>query len=284
MFGPELSGVVDSGAALALLEPLRSRLYTDAGGDRLVGEELRRHSQDGEWEAVGAWKFASNFVSDPAIEAELTDSGLLAVARMRVTNLSIHLGGDDLRRFEELTGGPAPFDGFFGPPTFDTPLGPSRRFFLDEALAAASARDPQRVRSRAGVAPEHLQDLPRSLWDFGMLVLRGPLLVAPELRFEPATVRPVVAAATDVDHLLFAEAVRAGLAEEDAGIFNGWSYAGAGRFIEDYLDPALTAGDVHAQLVDAGLRQLLARGMVGLDVSPEVLSPFESRRLAALRS
>jgi len=121
----EASGV-DPNAAFEQLNPLRRPLYEDPPGDALVAEELRRHAIKGEWEALGAWQFARDFVQDDELEKELTDRALLTLDSMRITNLSIHLPNMDIQRFEELTGAPAPYDGFYGPPIFDSHFGPSR--------------------------------------------------------------------------------------------------------------------------------------------------------------
>lgn len=278
LLGPELSGVRDADAALAALAPLRERLYRDARSDAQVADEIRRHMRQGEWEAVGAWRFVDDFVADAALAAEADDAALLALARMRITNLAVHLPLRLLGRFRELTSQDPPNDGFFGPPVFDSAFGPSRRYYFDSAVAAAAARSPTRVPSRPGVPPGPLDDALGSLWDFGMLVLRGPLLVGQDARFEPSTVRAAVAAATDVDHELLADALRVALGEQRTD-FNGWAWLGAARFVEDYLDPRLTASPAHAALADEGLRQLTERGLLGLAMPLETLSEFECSRL-----
>lgn len=277
--GPELSGVADHTAAWALLEPLREGLYSDPQTKQRAIAEIRRHAQQGEWEAVGAWKCAFDMVPDADLEADMTDAALLALAGMRITNLAIHLGPDHLRRFEELTSEPAPNDGFFGPPVFDSNFGPTRQYYFDQAIAAAAARTPERIPNRPGVQPGQLGDAARGLWDFGMLVLRGPLLVNPDIRFEPSTVRSAVKAAKDVDHGLFCEQVSVLLAEQARESFNGWAFMGAARFLEDYLDPELTGSAVHTKLVDAGLEQLAATGILGVGMTVDVLSRFERERL-----
>lgn len=117
---------LDSMAAFKALDPLRMLLYESPPGEVLVAEELRRHAAEGEWEALGAWQFARDFLQDEELDRELTDLALLTLAGMRITNLSIHLPARDIQRFEELTGGPAPYDGCFGPPRFDSSPGPTR--------------------------------------------------------------------------------------------------------------------------------------------------------------
>jgi hypothetical protein len=117
---------LDSTAALEAVDQLLRPLYENPPGDAQVAEELRRHAAKGEWEALGAWQFARDFVQDEGLERELTDLALLTLEKMRITNLSIHLPRMDVQRFEELTGAPAPDDGFYGPPVFDSRFGPSR--------------------------------------------------------------------------------------------------------------------------------------------------------------
>jgi hypothetical protein len=162
---------------------------------------------------------------------------------------------------------------------FDSHFGPTRQYYYDHAIAAAAARTPQRIRSSPAVEPTAVGDAVRGLWDFGMLVLRGPLLVNPDVRFEPSTVRAAVAAATDVDHRLFCEQMSVLLAEQAQEGFNGWSYMGSARFLEDYLDSGLGATPLHAGLVDAGLEQLAGIGALGVTVTADVLSAFERARL-----
>lgn len=108
------------------LDALRRPLYESPPGDALVADELRRHAAGGEWETLGAWQFARDFVQDEELERELTDLALLVLERMRITNLSIHLPRMDIQRFEELTGAPVPYDGFYGPPVFESHFGPGR--------------------------------------------------------------------------------------------------------------------------------------------------------------
>jgi hypothetical protein len=122
----EESGL-DAGSALSGLDPLRKSLYHDPSAASRIAEELRRCAAKGEWEAIGAWQFSRDFLDDEELERELTDRALLALREMRITNLMIHLPSMDIERFEELTGGPAPDDGFRGPPVFDSHFGPSRK-------------------------------------------------------------------------------------------------------------------------------------------------------------
>lgn len=121
----EESGL-DRTKAFEALDPLRKPIYYQPDGDLRAAEELRRHAVKGEWETIGAWQFASDFVHDEELERELTDLALLALMKMRITNLRIHLPFGVIQRYEQLTGGPAPDDGFYGPPVFDSHFGPSR--------------------------------------------------------------------------------------------------------------------------------------------------------------
>jgi hypothetical protein len=277
--GPAAADVSDASAALRLLEPLRSQLYGDEKLKRAAIDEMERHASQGRWEAVGAWKFGEDFIDDAAYNASVTDLGLLALADMRVTNLAIHLGHAYLTRYEELTGAPASNDGFWGPPIFDSAFGPTRQYYFDQAISAAAQRRPTRIPSAPGItAPS---DLP-GLWDFGMLVLRGPALVSTELRFEPSTLREAIKASTGVDHSMLVEQLRALLETEAKSTFNGWSCMGAARFIEDYLDPSLTAGPAHTALIDLGLAQLRANGMLGNSFPVETLSWCEQQRLGPI--
>lgn len=278
LLGAELSGIDRSGA-WALLEPLRDWLYSNLEDMSRGTTEIRRHAKVGEWEAVGAWKCAVNMVPDKDLEANMADAAMIALARMRITNLAIHLGPAYIRRFEELTGERPPNDGFFGPPVFDSHFGPTRQYYVDQAVAAAAARTPRRIPSTSGVQPGQLVDAARCLWDFGMLVLRGPALVGQDVRFEPSTVHPAVEAATGVDHALFCEQLHDVLVEQAREGFNGWAFMGAARFLEDYLEPELTGSPVHAKLVDAGLEQLASQAILGTGAFVEVLSTFERGRL-----
>jgi len=106
--------------------------------------------------------------------------------------------------------------------------------------------------------------------------------VGPDIRFEPSVVRRAVEAATGVDHARFIERLTEQIVEEAAKYPHPWSFMGAGRFLEDYLDPDLAETPSHARLVDAGLHGLAKSGALGVAMSVEILSPFERERLAAL--
>ncbi len=277
--GAEASGVSN---AYSLVSALVSRSYPVGGpGYREVVAELRRHAQQGEWEKVGAWKYVRNFMSDGEDVADLIDGGLLAISRMRVTNLAIHIAPIDLPRYVELTGGRPPNDGFFGPPVFASNFGPSRQYYFDHAVAIATGRRIIRLVSVPGVPPGDVDDAAGAMWDFGMLICRGPLVVNPAISFEPNVVRPAVEAAHGVDHPLFADALAgAVLTEAPPGIM--WRGIGAARFIEDYLHPAAMATAGYARLLDAGLLALLEMHVLGVAMTPAVLTARQRQRLSEL--
>ena len=91
------------------------------------------------------------------------------------------------------------------------------------------------------------------MWDLGLLVHRGPLVVSPDISFEPAVVRPAVAAAMGVDHRLFVDRLADTLLDERSFLYGVWSLLGGVRFIEDYL--ALDAVDApgYARLLDRSM-------------------------------
>ena len=280
----EMSGI-DPMTAYGLIEPLSMETYMQGGkGVAGVVEELRRHVGHGEWEAVGAWKFARDFLGEPADADEFIDAGLLAVDHMRITNLAIHLAPIDLPRYEELTGHAPPNDGFFGPPVFDSDFGPSRQFYFDSALAAAASRRIVRLPSSAGVQPGSLDGVASSMWDLGLLIFRGPLVVNQDSSFEPNVVRSAAKAATNVDHGIFARSLAECLNPKDQYVGSYWGFLGAGRFVEDYLDESLGGSPAHVELVDGGLNGLTSAGLLGLAVSVDVLSPLERDRLSILGS
>src|SRR5262249_3397173 len=133
-------------------------------------------------------------------------------------------------------------DGFFGPPVFDSNYGPSRQFYFDNAIATAAGRTPTRVPSSPGVEPGSIDEAAKAMWNFGLLVHRGPLVVSPDIAFEPNVVRPAIAAATNVDHHRFAELVVEKVLEPRPYVNGGpWPALGAARFIEEYLDPAVVS-------------------------------------------
>lgn len=276
------SGVVDP---YSLVSELVSLSYPpDGPGFADVVAELRRHAEKGEWEKVGAWKYVREFLSDGSEVADLIDGGLLAIHRMRVTNLGIHLAPIDTPRYTELTGGPPPNDGFFGPPVFDSHFGPTRQYYFDHAVSTAAARQVSRVASAPGVGPGPVDDAVRAMWDFGLLVYRGPLVVAPDISFEPNVVKPAVDAARGVDHQVFAEQLVDAALNQDSTYYGPWTAIGVARFIEDYLDPAVADSHACTRAIDAGLALLDQMGVIGVGMTPELFTPRQRQRLSALRS
>lgn len=278
--GPEQSGISDP---YSLVSPLVSLSYNPEGpSSSEVIAELRRHSEKGEWEKVGAWKYARNFLNETADIDDLVDEGLLAIHRMRVTNLAIHLAPIDSPRYIELTGGPPANDGFFGPPVFDSTFGPTRQYYFDHAISTAAARRISRLASAPGAQPGPLDDAVKSMWDFGMLVYRGPLVVAPDIRFEPNVVKPAVEAATGVDHSLFAEGLVDGATDRQSNWFGPWTAIGASRFIEDYLEPTAADSPAYTRVTDAGLTLLHEMGIIGVGMTPEIFTPRQRERYSAI--
>jgi len=280
--GADQSGISD---AYSLVSALVSVSYPLEGpGYHEVISELYRHAEKGEWEKVGAWKFVREFLDDAPDASDLIDGGLLAIHRMRVTNLEFHLAPIDKVRYVELTGERPANDGFFGPPVFDSEFGPTRQYYFDHAVATAAARSITRLESAPGVEPGRVDAAVRSMGDFGMLIYAGPLVVNPDIRFEPNVVRPAVAAATGVDHDLFAERLVAGAVDPSSNVSGLWTAIGTARFIEDYLDPSAANSDAWARATDSGLIQLMEIGAIGVRISPDLFTPKQRERLAALRS
>lgn len=268
-----------------LISNLGELVFSGNAADRArMIAELRRHAERGEWEKVGAWKYVREFLSEGEDTQDLIDGGLLAIHRMRVTNLAVHLAPVDAPRYRELTGGgPLPHDGFFGPPVFDSEFGPTRQYYFDNAISTAAARTPTRVRSVRGVEPGPVADAAKAMWNFGLLIHRGPLVVNPEISFEPNVVRTAVAAATDVDHDRFVELVALKVFDRDNYLFGPWASIGAARFAEDYLDPETIRTSAYSQLLDDGLTQLNRDGLLGTAMPVELLSRQAHERLLQLR-
>jgi len=280
--GADQSGISD---AYALVSALVASSYPPEGpGYREVITELRRHAEKGEWEKVGAWKYVRNFLTDTPDVSDLVDGGLLAIQRMRVTNLAIHLAPVDSPRYEELTGERPANDGFFGPPVFDSDFGPTREYYFDDAVAAALGRSIARVASEPGVEPGPMDDAVRCMWDFGMLIYRGPLVVNSDITFEPNVVRRAVAAATGVDHRIFSERLVAAAVDPNSDAYGPWTAIGAARFIEDYLDPSAANSDAWVRAADSGIIQLMEVGAIGVLMSQELFTPKQRERLVVLRS
>jgi hypothetical protein len=271
--------------SLSWVRALAEPIWMSAPNARVsASAELRRHAARGEWEAVGAWKFVREFLDEAPDTQGLIDGGLLAIAKMRVTNLGFNLAPVDVPRYRELTGLPVQNDGFFGPPVFDSAYGPNRQFYFDSAIAAAARRSPARLPHAPGVAPGPVTDAARAMWDFGQLIYRGPLVVNPDTAFEPNVVRHAVEAARGVDHARFTDRVADAIADPANHLAEGYAPIGAARFAEDYLAPEAMRAPGYDRLLDTGLSWLARHGDPGLMVAPDLLTPVQRDRLARLRS
>jgi hypothetical protein len=282
--GSEQSGV-EPGSAYGLVSNLNELVYTQSPADRAqLVAELHRHAEKGEWEKVGAWKYVREFLTEEPDTRDLIDGGLLAIHRMRVTNLSIHLAPIDSPRYIELTGAPPPSDGFFGPPVFDSNFGPTRQYYFDHAIATAAARNITRIQSMPGVEPGPLQSAAKAMWDFGLLVYRGPLVVNPDIQFEPNVLRPAITAATGVNHGIFADRLADAALDTSTYWYGAWTSIGGARFIEEYLDSSAVQTAGYSRLLGSGLDLLTEMGALDVSMSSELLTPRQRERLAALRS
>lgn len=283
-FLKEQSGIDPSGIYNMVL-PLGELIFSQVPANRaLAVAELHRHAEAGEWEKVGAWKFVREFMDEAPDTQPLIDGGLLAIQRMRVTNLSIHLAPIDTPRYEELTGAPTPNDGFFGPPVFDSSYGPTRQYYFDNAISTAAARVPSRVPARPGVSPGDVGEAAKAMWNFGLLIHRGPLTVAPDIAFEPNVVRPAVQAATDVDHDQFAQRVVERIDDTTGYLYGVWSMLGAARFFEEYLDPSVLRTSAYARALDEGLTLLIQGKLANVAMPIEVLTPRAYERLQQVQA
>jgi len=272
-FLKEQSGI-DGACAYGLIANLNELVFTQNPDDRArVVAELHRHAEKGEWEKVGAWRYVREFLSAAPDTQQLSDAGLLAVHRMRVTNLAIHLGRTDTDRYSELVGAPPPSDGFFGPPVFDSSFGPSRQYYFDHAIASAARRDVARLPSAPDVQPGDLADTARAMWDFGLLVYRGPLVVSTDIAFEPSVVRFAVEAASGVDHGIFADRLADVVLDRASSSYGVWSSLGATRFVEEYLEVSAVVGSGYARLLDSGVTLLVKSGFLGVSMPRENLTP-----------
>jgi hypothetical protein len=288
-FLKEQSGIEPS-SVYGLISPLNCLLYTGGTAASEVIHELRRHAPRGPWEKVGAWKYARDFLDNQPEAQELIDDGLRAIHAMRVTNLAIHLSRLDAPRYEEITGVRPMNDGFWGPPVFDSGYGPTKQYYFDHALASATSRTITRLPASPGVAPGSLAGLGSTMWDFGMLLHCGPLVVNPDIAIEPNVVRPAVAAASGADHSLFAD----GLAEQVSAYIEKdfqdnatpppWSALGAARFIEDYLDQSALSSNGYQWLLDKGCAMLLADPGYARLMCLEILTPRQHAQLENLRA
>lgn len=268
-------------SGLDIVRPLFDQLYmTDPNDPVGIVRELEHHSQKGVWEAVGAWRFCDEFLdSTPELWSHLEDAGIRALAQMNITNLSFNLGIRHADAYRRITGEKPPNDGFFGPPVFNSAYGPSLDFYINAAREAAAARTPLRVQEARGQAPDPTTaDLTGALWDFAMLVYRGPA-IAPNIDPEPTLLRPAIEAAYAVDHEQFAKLLLAQVASKSGPDDAKWPALGAARFIEDYLDPRVTGTSAHLELIDLGLAWLREPGAAVIAVTATaVLSPIAAAR------
>lgn len=256
----------------------------DTPGYASVVAEVRRHAAVGEWERVGAWKFAREYLAG---EFDLVDEGLRAIHRMRCTNLAMHLAPIDQRRWAEVIGEPIPHDGFVGPPVFDSSYGPTRQYYFDAAMTAAARRSVTRIPSTPGVepapfAPDHAVE--NGLGNLAMLVFRGPLLVNPASTFEPSLVQPAATSAHGADHRIFVDRLCDLMLNDTLARESPWGALGATLFIEDYLDPSAVEAPGYDRLLDHGLTLLLEKGWLGVTVSAEQLTYRQRSRLASLET
>lgn len=284
-FLKEQSGIDPSGA-YNLISPLNELIFTQNPADRIpLIAELHRHAANGEWEKVGAWKYTREFMDPVTPETQVfIDEGLRAIQRMQVTNLSIHLSMNDSTSWRDLFGTEPPNDGFFGPPVFNSTYGPTRKYYFDSAIATAAARTPKRVPSARGVEPGDTTEAGKAMWNFGMLVHRGPLVVPPDITFEPNVIRPAVDVATNVDHDMFAERVVAQVLDNSAYLHGIWSTLGAARFIEEFLEPSTISNPVYTQVLDDGLNLLLNERMLDVSFPKETLTPRTYERYLQLQA
>lgn len=218
-----------------------------------------------------------DFAEETSRSIEVLDAALKAFNSFGIDNLGLHLNRIETERFAALFGFPPPNNGFFGPPIFGLGSGPGKQDYFDSAARAAAVRRPRRLPHVSGGEPALTPDAVRCLWDLGQLLVRGPLLVAPECREEPAVAAPLVSAATASDHHLFVRALTAALEREDDRYVT-WQWVGAGRFVEDYLDPSLAGSAEHFRLVDRGLLFLAHSGEIPNNASLAVLSELEKIR------
>lgn len=282
--GAEQSGI-DATGSYDLISSLNELVFTSYPADRArVITELRRHAMQGEWEKVGAWKYVRDFLSEAPDTQDLIDGGLLAIHRMRITNLSIHLAPIDTPRYIELTGSPPANDGFFGPPVFDSSFGPTRQYYFDQAVAASAARAVTRLPSLPGVEPGPVTEAARAMWDFGMLIYCGPLVVNPDLAFEPNVVRRAIEAASNVDHSMFTDRLAEAVLNSDSRVHGPWSSIGGARFVEDYLDATAVQAAGYSRMLDSGLILLIRSGMLGVLMTPQTLTTRQRERLASLHT
>jgi hypothetical protein len=274
--GADQSGIEDG---YALIVDLASRIY---GGDPAahaeVRGELRRHAEQDEWEKVGAWKFAAGYLERDEVVGEMIDGGLLALARMRVANLGFVLPYSDVSRYEELTGGPVPNNKFFGPPVFESEYGPSRQYYVESAVTALARRSITRLGQHPGVHAPGPREAAECLHNFGLLIHLGPLAVGPSNKIEGIVVQPAVRGASSSDHLDFMQQIAAEMLSDDTRVGGGFGPIGAARFAEDYLSSDVLCSAAYRQLLDKGLRNLIAAGDPGL-LDPRILTSSQEEQL-----
>jgi hypothetical protein len=278
--GAGQSGIEDG---YPLIVDLASRIYTgDPAAHAEVNGELRRHAERGEWEKVGAWKFAAAYLGREQDVADLIDGGLLALARMRVANLGFVLPFGDMPRYEELTGGPVPNNKFFGPPVFDSDYGPSRQYYVDNAVSALDGRSATRLSHHPGVSVPDPREAAECLHHFGLLIYLGPLAVSPNDKIEAIVLWPAVRDASAADHAVFIQQVAAELLADDPEVGGGFAPIGAARFAEEYLLPEVLNTEDYRRLLDRGLRNLIDAGDPGL-LDPDLLTVRQQDRLTEIR-
>jgi hypothetical protein len=232
----------------------------------------------GGWVAIGAWKLLLDYDSALATAGRDTLAACLrAYDAFGITNLSVHMPPVELSAYVELFDRPPPMDGFFWPAVFSTPHGPQKSHYIDAAAAVAAGRRPQRFAHRPGVAPTQLSKAHfYSLWDYGRILLLGPLLMDEEARHEPAIIHRVRRVADGADHELVLRAI---VEHVESDPDPAWTAVGGARFCEERLDPSLTGSDGHQRLLAAGLDFLERQGLLASSVSPECLSPAEVKGL-----
>lgn len=278
--GADTSGPFDE---MAVIGTFVSDLYPqDTPAYAAVVAEVVRHSALGEWERVGGWKFAREYLAG---ESDLVDAGLHAIRRMHCTNLWMHLAPVDQRRWSEVIGEPVPNDGFVGPPVFASEYGPTRQYYFDVAMTAAASRSVTRIASATGVDPapfdaDHAVE--NGLGNLAMLVYRGPLLVNPANTFEPNLVRPAIASAQGADHRVFVDRLAELMLSDSLAKDSPWGALGAALFIEDYLDPSAVEVPGYDRLLVHALSLLLEKGWFGVTVSAEQLTFRQRARLSRL--
>jgi hypothetical protein len=122
------------------------------------------------------------------------------------------------------------------------------------------------------------------MWDFGQLIYWGPLVVSPDIAFEPSVVRPAVTAASDVDHAIFIDRVADAVLDPGGHLRDSFAPVGGARFAEDYLSPEALDTDGCRRLLDAGIGYFASAGEPGLMVAPDLLTSIQRERLLEIRA